>query len=299
MPNAPILPPIRRENTFPYCGRLIVLDDIEKTNLKDVFLLGNAFSIDFPAMPEQIELARSAEYKVIKNMVIPDGVHQYMGTHPLEIPFSFKLHSFDEEYCQNGALSLLEIAARLHALITPIGDSNVVVTVQNDGALNGEGNPQPGAVSPQREQNVERNAQQATASTTGGQQAALQETAFSSDSTAAIDPPVTVRLELMYTRSDGPGIVCTGYVKDVRAVLFGPWMRGPDRAYNLPSAGEFSFTFVHRPGHGNFFSKSRGTPAISQQAQAYADLIKRRLYNTRDLQTSATYRGLGTTKSGS
>lgn len=286
------IPPIRREKSFPHSGRLIVLDDINKTSLHDVFLLSAAFSIDFPAMPEQLELVRRAEYKVVRNMVIPDGVHQYMGTDPLEIPFSFKLHSYDEEYCKEGALSLVEIAARLHALVTPIGDTSITVTVTNDGSLDERGNIDPTATSPKTDAAVNKNAASAKTSSTGQQQ--FNQAGFQSNS-KAIDPPVTVRLELLYTRSDGPGIICTGYIKDVKAVLMGPWLRGPDNSYNLPQAGEFSFTFVHRPGHGNFYSKASGQAAISQQAQAYADFIRKRLYNTRDLQTNAQYRGFNTT----
>jgi len=105
------------------------------------------------------------------------------------------------------------------------------------------------------------------------------------------DPPVAVRLEIILSRIDGPGIICTGYIKDVKAVLMGPWLRGPDKASNLPTAAEYSFTFVHRPGHGNWYSNRKGAAAISAQAQAYAQFIRERLFNTRDLKTTAQWRG--------
>lgn len=279
---------IRRWKSWPNCGRLIVLDTNEK--LSDPFnLYSNAFSIDFPAMPEQIELARTANYRVQTVPVMPDGVHQYLGTNPLEIPFSFKIHHGDTEYCREGPLTLLQIAARLHALVVPLGESQKGVSVKNDGPLNDTGGPQPGTPPTGRDAVVERKSGQAS-TPQGGNSTGVE---YFADSTNAVDPPVTVRLELIMSRLDSVGIICTGYVKDVRCVLFGPWLRGPDSASNLPSAGEYSFTFVHRPGHGNWFSNTAGaSAAVSVQAQAYAQFIRERLYNTRDLSVGyGQYRG--------
>ena len=265
--------------------------DTSSGDIRDPFSIASAFSIDFPAMPDQIELARRADYKVLSNMVVPDGVHQYMSTSPQEIPFSFKLHSMDQEYCKEGALTVLKTAARLHALVAPLGNSELRVAVQNDGSLDDSGNPQPGTVGPRTEANTIAKAGKGT--TGQADQATATGTTFSSDATAKIDPPVGVRLELLFTENSGPGIVCNGYIKDIRAVLFGPFLRGPDQSYNLPTAGEFSFTFVHRPGHGNWFSNNTGGASLTQQAQAYADLIKERLFNTRDLRSDAKFRGFG------
>ena len=290
--------PIRRENSQNKCGRLIVLEDGMRTDLLTPFDNSTFFSIDFPAMPEQIELARQAEYRVLTNMVVPDGVHQYMRTQPLEIPFEFKLHWQDKDYCKDGALTILNLAARLHALVTPLGDSNLSVTVQNDGALNDDGTSNPSAASPNNDANKVAKAGQNSASQGSNQQSTTSASAtFTSDSTNKVDPPVACRLELMYTTTDGPGVVCNGYVKNVKAVLLQPWLRGPSGSFNLPSAGIFSFTFVHRPGHGNWYSNKNNVAAVTQQAQAYADLIKNRLYNTRMLQTSSQYRGFARTTS--
>ena len=270
---------IRRQESFPHCGRLIVMDALQSgvNRPLEPFSLEDNFSIDFPAMPESIELARSAEYKVVTNMVVPDGVHQYWYTSPLQIPFTFNLHYLDDKYCPDGALTLLRIAARLHALILPFGDSKLQVTAANDAPLGSNGQPDPGAPAPGAEANKLKNAQ-----TPSGP-------SFVAQNSAKFDPPPTCRLELMFTTDDEPGIVCVGYLKDVKAVLKGPWLRGPGRSFNLPTAGEFGFTFVHRPGHGNSFSNQAANS--SQQAQAYADFVRQNFYNTRALVLSGNYRG--------
>jgi hypothetical protein len=111
-------------------------------------------------------------------------------------------------------------------------------------------------------------------------------------------PPVTCLLNLIWVGEDQPGIACIGYVRDVRVRLIGPWLRGNNGEYNLPSAGEFEFTFIHRPSHNNSagfdFSKQSGqfstTPAMTE-AQAYATDVRNQLYNTRNLVLAADYHG--------
>ena len=111
-------------------------------------------------------------------------------------------------------------------------------------------------------------------------------------------PPVTCLLNLIWVAEDQPGIACIGYVRDVRVRLIGPWLRGRTGEYNLPSAGEFEFTFIHRPSHNNSagfdYSKTSGqfntTPAMTE-AQAFATDVRNQLYNTRNLVLSADYHG--------
>jgi hypothetical protein len=278
--------PIRRERSWRHNGRLLVLSD---STLDTPWApVGNAFSIDFPAMPESIELARSAVYKVQANMVFPDGIHVYESTSPQEIPFSFKIHHGDHDYCQEGPLTLLKLAARLHSLVIPLGDSDEPVEVKNNRPLDPEtGNPQTEAApAPKGDANVGMGAGQATSAQQGG-----NATFTATASTRATDPPVVVRLELINAGIDAPGINCTGYVKDVKVTLLGPWLRGQGLLSNLPSAGEYSFTFVHLPGHGNYYSNPSKQAYATLQAQAYAQFIRERLYNSRSLQTSAQYRG--------
>ena len=268
---------IRRIKSYPHCGRLIVMQALDATKPLEVFSFEDNFSIDFPAMPETIELARQADYKVISNMVVPDGVHQYRFTSPLSIPFSFTLHSMDDEYCPEGPLTLLRVAARLHAMLLPFGESNAMqVSIGNDAPIVA-GRPNPGA-------------KKAGADPSVLASAAEPDATFTTSENAKFDPPVTCRLELMFTKESEPGIVCNGYVKDVRAVLKGPWLRGPDRAFNLPSSGEFSFTFVHRPAHYNSFSKQNGITG-GGQVQAFAEYVLDKFYNTKGLAATGDYRG--------
>jgi hypothetical protein len=220
-------------------------------------LLGNTV-LNFPAMPDAIELARSAEYHTVPNIDAPDGVHMYMGTNPLSIPFMFKLHAFDQKYCKEGALSVLRAAALLHAMVLPVRpgvNTNVATTSQqqNPGAVPG------GSVD-------------ATASRSQGSAGTVNTAAY--PNAAPSSSPVAVLLQVMFTDNADPGIWAVGYIKDVKARLLGPWLRGPKDARNLPTAGEFEFTFVHVPGYN-----SRGSSSV----YAYADDVNSLLYNTSSL----------------
>lgn len=291
--------PIRRNKSYPRCGRLIVLEEGSKIDHLSALDLSRFFSIDFPAMPDQIELAREAQYNSIINLVAPDGVHMYKGTTMLEIPFEFKLHFLDKEYCPEGALSILKVAARLHALVVPVGDSSLLVTVDNTANLKPDGTPDPGAPAVGTDAARKAGAGNAANTVSGAQLAGTRDPVIATESTAQIDPPVTCRLELIYTTPDGPGIICNGFVKKVSVTLMQPWLRGPNGSFNLPSAAKFSFVFAHVPGWGNWLSNSRtGKAALSQQAQAYADTIQSNLYNTRTLQTTSEYRGFLTNTKG-
>lgn len=270
---------IRREKSYPECGRLIVLESAnsQMSNLGEKMLDRN-FSIDFPAMPDSIELARQADYKIVSNMVVPDGVHQYRYTSPLTIPFTFMLHAMDDKYCPDGPLTLLRVAARLHAMIVPFGNSDAMsVSVGNDAPLLlGEPNPESQAVG------VDASVTQRASNPS--------DVAFALAAGAQYDPPVTCRLELVFTEHTEPGIACNGYIKDVKVLLKGPWLRGPGVSYNLPTSGEFGFTFVHRPAHYNSFSSQNGITA-GGQVQAFSDFVLQRFYNTRSLTGTGNYRG--------
>lgn len=234
-------------------------------------------AIEFPAMPDTIELARSAEYVVLQSPFLPDGYHQYQGTRPLEMPVSFRLHSFDSTYCKQGALTLLQIAARLHSFVLPItNEANVMAQATKPERTAGQ----------TEEGKLEKNSE------TGG----VPWTTYGADSksSANVYPPVTCWLHLIWADEGLPGISCVGYVKDVRVVLHGPFLKGPRGAFNLPSSGEFSFTFVHRPGHNNDFgaSSTGKQQRIGAQTSAYATDVRDYLYNTRHLVYVASYKGL-------
>lgn len=237
----------------------------------------NAVVINFPSMPRDIELARKTEYKVATHFAVPDGLHQYQYTSPLEIPFEFELHASDEEYCDQGPLSLLAVAARLHALAMPIrgtGDVTVSVTTIADQPRTG---------------------------TDGGKN--LESDNASVQITPEKPPyfPVACLLDLIYTGNDSPGISCTGYVKDPSVKLMGPWLRdATGKFYNLPTSAKYSFTFVHRPGHTNkiwpSFNGDQPSYHLGLAVNAYADDIKNRLYNTIGLVQGVdlTYQGFNT-----
>lgn len=260
---------IRRPSSFPYCGRLIALPTSQSLEVGRSLDLENQVSIDFPAMPDTVKLARGTDYSVITNMMIPDGVHLYKGTRPLEIPFSFKLHAFDKAFCPNGAYTLLQIASRLHSFVLPVDTSGGTSTIF--------------AKAPAPTEGTDAAQEAAAAAPDGGVN-------YDQIARQAIFAPVTVRLELIFTDQDSPGISCVGYVREVVADLNGPWLRGPGRSSNLPTSGDFSFVFVHRPGHGNMVNSE--TTNFDLQPQAYADTVNEKLYNTRSLVTVANYQGL-------
>lgn len=284
-PNEAVDQFIRRKKSFPYCGRLIAMpsnrNELTGDRSQRTWDYPIETSVDFPAMPDSIELARQAEYFVWNNMLMPDGVHQYKFTSPLVIPFSFKLHAFDEEFCPEGALTLLKLAARLHAFILPVNPTkeDILLTAEMPASAQAATTPPKDATS-----------QEAKAEANEG-------FAIRGDKQDRIFNPVTLRLEIIFTTNDGPGIACTGYVKSVSVKLNGPWLRGPDESTNLPSSGDFSFDFVHRPGHYNTlgFQHAQNTSSdkrtLGGQPQAYAHVVKQYFYNTRHLAKTGSYTG--------
>lgn len=276
---------IRRDDKL-LCGRLVamgstttpVMQEMTRLNAKNGF--SNIISIDFPAMPDTIELARSTEYYAESNLVMPDGIHQYKKTKPLEIPFSFRIHSFDEQYCQKGALTLLELAARLHSLVLPIstfGRGSSIVPVRAPSVTPIEGGGQTNAAQQEK--------QSETTTVVGVRGAGGRD--------GHVYAPVTCWLYLIWAGADQPGISAIGYVREVSVKFNGPWLRGPNNSFNLPTSADFSFTFIHRPGHGNAqpFTTSAEANSAALTAQTYADDVKDRLFNTRDLVYAANYQG--------
>lgn len=232
-------------------------------------------------MPDTIELGRTTEYLVQGGPYMPDGMHQYKATRPLEIPVSFKLHSFDQQYCKKGALTLLQLAARLHSFVLPISTLN-----------------RSSSTVPLAQQVVKAPGKAADANQ---QHAAESDSVYpiqgnGGSSVGGMAAPVTCWLHLMWVGQDQPGISCVGYVREVKVQFNGPWLRGPSRSFNLPSSADFSFTFIHRPGHGNTasFSAAPLDPnSLSLNTQAYADNVRERLFNTRDLVQADSFQGFG------
>lgn len=235
--------------------------------------------INFPCMPDMIELARRSNYSnVLRTPVTPDGLHLYDYTEPLSIPISFSLHSFDRDYCQDaGPLMLLSIAAKLHALMMPLhpggrlGSKAVASAVQS--RLQGESQAEP---------YYGKEVQ-----TAGG----------ASSVRSAFAYPPACSLNIMMAQLGGSGgtvnqsndsvhsmgINCHGFVTDVRVVFKAPWLQGTFGSgdiRNMPSSAEFSFTFVHQPGHTNLLGNlGVGSSVITTSARD----IYQRLYNTAGL----------------
>jgi len=265
---------------MPSTTTLAQITDVKDNNRGFV----NTISVDFPAMPDTLELARTADYAVNYNLVMPDGIHQYKGTKPMEIPVSFKLHSFDKQYCKKGALTLLQLAARLHSFVLPISTFNSKVTIA---PVSGQPAPAPGRTN---DASLEAGASQQTVYGVSGANGIKN---------GAIYNPVTCWLHLMWTSNDQPGISAVGYVREVKVQFNGPWLRGPNNSFNLPTSADFSFVFIHRPGHGNNqgVSDSQLSPQIAFGGQAFADDVKNKFYNTRDLVVAANYQGFGQNQS--
>ena len=283
---------IRRDDSL-MCGRLVALPTSATTVLQNsanssASSLSNTISIDFPAMPDTIELARSVEYNVTPSLVLPDGIHQYKSTRPLEIPVSFRLHSFDKQYCKQGVLTLLQLAARLHSFTLPIstfGAGGITASIANSTVtqVNG-GSPNESAL---------------LAKAQGGNTSTVSVTGANGGNKGQIYAPVACWLYLIWIADNQPGISAFGYVKDVKVVLNGPWLRGPSGSFNLPSSGDFSFTFMHRPGHGNTQTlvNSQFPSTTTESGQAFADDVRAKLYNTRALVYAGNYQGFASNPS--
>jgi hypothetical protein len=274
---------IRRDEQL-LCGRLVAMPpappQVTEQSADSTWGYRNVISIDFPAMPDVIELARSTEYMVSTSLPVPDGIHVYKATKPLEIPISFKIHSFDKQYCKQGAKSLLQLAARLHSFVLPISTYSRGITIaplapKTTSTDNG-GQANTAKMESVAQQNLVYTVQGADNAGVGG-----------------IFAPVTCWLHLMWIAEDQPGISAVGYVKEVNVKFNGPWLRGPVGSFNLPTSADFSFVFIHRPGHGNAmrYESSAQFPELAESGQAYADDVKNKLFNTRDLVYSASSPG--------
>lgn len=283
---------ISRYKSSPVVGSLISMPTT--TGLEKVDWFKRAYWFDFPSMPDVIELARSTDYSVNSAPNMPDGMHVYRSTKPLEIPLSFKLHAMDKLFCPYGSFTLLQLAARLHSFVLPMTmDGNTADTV----SLN-SGNYV-------KEANAEGDKTVTLASLGSPTESS---TVYDSDAHTPVRklssktgqsgygyPPATCLLNLIYAGVKQPGICCIGYVRDVRVRLMGPWLRGNQGEFNLPSAGEFEFTFMHHPSHSNYGiqvtnGKYTSAPAILD-TQAYAHDVRQLLYNTRSLVMLANYHG--------
>jgi hypothetical protein len=175
-------------------------------------------------------------------------------------------------------LTLLQLAARLHSFVLPISTfrrGTVIAALAEQ--------TQPSAGKPADAQ------LQAAAS----QEQVYAVTGASGSKQGGIYNPVTCWLHLMWIGNKQPGISAVGYVREVKVKFNGPWLRGPNNSFNLPTSADFEFVFIHRPGHGNSqsFTSSQFPQSTSESGQAFADDVKDTFYNTRDLVHAVNYQG--------
>ena len=300
-------------------ARLVAASVLDFTNVLSATYSEN-YAIEFPAMPDTIDLIRSTDYAVTYNPVLPDGVHVYRGTRPMEIPFAFKLHAFDDNYCPQGALTLLKTAARLHAFLLPVGLASEYITTPIGKTAAPPPSPVPflapvtisapvgGDMTDKVMDSAKdwlgtaydfyfgRNAGKKVNSPSKGAKADdEQEKNSSSAETASgelawrlndmLRPPRTAILHLIWLGPGMPGLSCVGYVKEATIKFHGPWMRGPNGSYNLPTMGEYSFVFVNKPGHNNSWQMADSASQWKPSAQVAftSNNVLENLYNTFNL----------------
>jgi hypothetical protein len=256
--------------------------------------------INFPAMPDVIELARRANYNnmAANSPANPDGFHIYRSTDPLKIPISFSAHAFDVEYTgKDGPVALLQMAAGLHALTLPIVAS-ALETTNSTAFPNMKQAPDTTNNAPAAKIGV---------ATTGATNTEPSFTSrdFYNANNQVTHFPVPCILDIMLARwgTVEYGIQCYGFVEDVSVKLKGPWLQGRaatdslDDLRNMPSIAEYAFTFVHQPGYTNDYVGNRiGDRAASLLGlQAMAADVYKRLYNQVELdKLSSKAAGTGT-----
>ena len=313
-----MLAPVSQFRRRQVTGRLVSLAHASNAVLDYITgksqTLANSVEIHFPSMPDSIDLVRQANYIVTSNFLVPDGVHQFRDVAPLEIPFKFSLHAFDDD-CPEGSLTLLRIAGQLHALQVPINTNpNLNVEAKAVG-FNYSGVSMAQEVEDLEKEyrstndsvvlsrlNDAKNRMASTRNEAGTQQRAdtpAEVNVKNGQEVESVKMPVAVYLDLISAGTNQPGVACVGYIKAVDVKLKGPFLRGQQSdQYNLPTSADYAFTFVHRPGHTNDFLGLYSQPglALGLQANAFADDIKNKLFNTVGLLSGRvpSYQGFAT-----
>jgi hypothetical protein len=221
----------------------------------------------------------------VENHAQSDGFHLYDHTNPLTIPLTFRLHAA-EDYSVNGPETILQIAAKLHALTLPIikGSTSVTRATSSAALPNGQSSSA---------EAVGNAAGSSTSSTSSN-----FDSVSSTKDQKYFFPPACV-LNLMVGSNGGEGsilgIVCVGYVRAVRVLLKGPWLSSDDGSVNrnLPTAAEFGLTFVHAPSYTNSLDLLTSDSAFDL-VQIGADAMRKGFYNTvsASSKSSVGYKGL-------
>jgi hypothetical protein len=216
------------------------------------------WEIYFPSIPEQIELSRSSNFDMNLNPAMPDGFPVFRGTNAMEIPIAFKLHAYDDSYCDHGPMTLIDIAAKLHSAVLPDGAKTDVTMVNSQGEQVRRGTAEADMIS--------------------GKLTEFDDFGVATGKAATIKTnllwPEPVSLNLIGTGSPyNPGVNFSGFIKSVSVTLRGPWLNTPDSSYyNLPSSAEYKFTMVHSPGYLGVISDNR-------MISMYQTEVSKKLFN--------------------
>jgi len=253
----------------------------------------NGIVINFPAMPDVIELARKANYSNVasNSPASPDGFHIYKNTEPLKIPIKFSAHSFDSDFTgDDGPVALLQMAARLHTLTVPVL-SSTATRGGATGLVSTPSSPPTAPSAPPVSTEIPAKTQPATnvqSEDVTAQNATDQYVYF----------PVPCILNIMFAKWRGVeyGIYCSGFVEDVAVTLRGPWLQGQaagrdlDDLRNMPSIVDYAFTFVYQPGYTNNFLGGQVNANVANQLmlQTMAKDIYQRLFNQIQLDKIST-----------
>lgn len=295
----------RRPQTYAVLKSLVNVDTAAPTDsgtLPGQTESSGQIVINFPCLPDTIDLMRRANYtNALPSPVTPDGLHLYNHTEPLAIPVSFSINGFDRDYCQDyGPVMLLSIAAKLHALTMPLHRGGLLSVTPLAETVT----PQAGgeAVSEPQMRQAANNSFEANG-VIFNNPTRFDASGRSTGAAFAYPPPCSLNIMMaqlggsqgsVKQSNDGVrslGINCIGFITDVRVSLRGPWLQGSfgsDGIRNMPSSAEFSFTFVHQPGHSNVIgSYGVGAAILTTTARD----IYQRLYNTADLATDRALEG--------
>ena len=247
---------------------------------------GQRVIINFPAMPETLELSRVANYETLQSAIAPDGLHFYKWTDPMKIPLKFSLSCHDDDYCNgDGPYALLRIAANLHALTMPIVYGNQTSVVGLNAA------PKTGT-------------QYLTSGASGGTSGQAPDQANAASGSASqtnnssnyVDfyfPPaclLSISLAANVSSQSTLGVFCVGFVERVNTVLRGPWLQGDfgnsafggtqGQLRNLPSFIDCEFTFVNQPGYTNDFKGYVDKSGKSKLRTTTSSDVYKNFYNT-------------------
>lgn len=263
---------------------------------------GTGLTLNFPCMPDVLELSRESTYDVQSSPLHPDGIiHIYKSTSPMVVPITFKLHAQDDRYC-NGPLDLLFVAAMLQAFTLPMAyggtvglnltpaspDSNGFFALGSEAVFAGnQASSLAGGGVPPRYPPVCILDLVSTTNATGPE--------------GPVNPVGPTGKQGSLGSQPSPGIRMVGYVRSASAKLMGPWLQVQGGGFgdrNLPSRAEFTFSFVHAPNYRNSFelsaaqaqtaidnaAKQSGASSLAGAAsiitgQAYSEFVRDYLYN--------------------